>query len=76
MKQEYQIRKMSKLTGKMNIMAIWLTSEEFKQVLAWNRGKGPNIQDVLPTLTPEEREFLMSGLSVEEQKEMPGCEQQ
>ena len=75
-RQEYQIRKLSKLTGKMNIMAIWLTPAEFKRVLAWNRGKGPDIQDVLPTHTPAEREFLRSGLSLEEQKEMLGCEQQ
>ena len=75
-RQEYQIRKMSKLTGKMNTMAIWLTPEEFKQVLASNRGKGPNIPDVLPTHTTEERQFLMSGLSVDEQMEMLGCEQQ
>lgn len=73
MKYNYQIRRISKLTGKMNTMVISLTPKEFKEVLAWQRGTDTRvIQAILPYHTPEEREFLISGLSLEEQNEMFG----
>lgn len=47
----------SPLTGKLNTLMLDVTLE---QMVAW-RG-GALIQHVMPHLTPEEREFIVSGL--------------
>lgn len=40
------------------------------ELLAWEEGM--KIQDAMPHLKPEEREFLMTGFSPREQKEIYG----
>ena len=56
-----KITKKSKLTGKENTMVINVTPE---QLSAWTNGV--LIQDAMPNLTPDEREFLMTGSTPEE----------
>ena len=51
-----KIMRVSPVTGVMNYMEIDVTEEQLNK---W-RG-GALIQDVLPHLTPDEREFLISG---------------
>jgi hypothetical protein len=72
--EKYLIRRISPMSGKMNEMEIMLTSSQFKAILAWQRGEGPNIQEVLPYHTAEVREFIITGLSVEEQSQVFGEE--
>ena len=51
-----QITKVSPRTGQENTMDINVTEE---QIAAWKAGG--MIQSVMPKLTPDEREFLMTG---------------
>lgn len=55
------IERVSPLTGKKNKMEIDVTPEQLSR---WCRGE--LIQDVMPNLTANEREFIMTGLSCEE----------
>lgn len=50
------VSKISPLTGKMNHMYIDVSDEQFKR---WESGE--LIQQVMPHLTEDEREFLISG---------------
>ena len=58
-----EITKTSKLTGNENTMNINVTAE---QLSAWTNGV--LIQDAMPNLTPDEREFLMTGSTPDEWK--------
>jgi hypothetical protein len=51
----------SDLTGKISSMDIDVTQEQINE---WEGGS--LIQDVMPDLTPEEREFIMTGITQEE----------
>lgn len=51
------------MTGKSNMMDLDVTSEQLDE---WEAGG--LIQNVMPNLTPTEREFLMTGMSEEEQE--------
>ena len=51
----------SDLTGKISAMDIDVTQEQINE---WEGGS--LIQDVMPDLTPEEREFIMTGITKEE----------
>ena len=51
------ITKRDPLTGKENTLDLPITEEQFK---AWQNGG--MIQRVMPHLTPDEREFVISGL--------------
>lgn len=51
------------MTGKSNMMDLGVTSEQLDE---WEAGG--LIQNVMPNLTPTEREFLMTGMSAEEQE--------
>ena len=55
------IRRKSMFTGKVHELDIPVTQE---QLDAWWSGK--LIQDVMPHLTPDQREFLISGTTPEE----------
>ena len=55
------IEKVSILSGKTNKMEIPVTE---KQLQEWVDGK--LIQDAMPNLTPEQREFIMTGATPEE----------
>lgn len=59
-----RIQKVSELTGKVNTMEIPATEEQF---LAWRNGV--LIQNAMPNCTPEQREFVMTGITPEEWKE-------
>ena len=56
------IHKRSQLTGKLNKMDINVTK---RQLDDWITGD-KCIQDAFPNLTPDEREFLMTGATCEE----------
>ena len=53
-----QITRTSRLTGKTSVMDLNLTQAELD---AWVDGM--LIQDVMPQLSAEEREFLMTGIT-------------
>jgi hypothetical protein len=56
------IGKKSMITGIKSEMDLNVTE---KQITLWMEGE--LIQNVMPHLTPSEREFLMTGMSLEEQ---------
>ena len=56
------IGKKSMITGIKTEMDLNVTE---KQITLWMEGE--LIQNVMPHLTPSEREFLMTGMSLEEQ---------
>ena len=45
-------------TGKTNTVDIPVTEH---QIRSWQHGEG-QIQDLMPNLTPDQREFLMTGI--------------
>ena len=61
------ITKTSPLTGNVNTMDMDVSEE---QIAAWQGGV--LIQQAMPNLTPDEREFLMTGYTPEDWKEIFG----
>ena len=61
------ITKTSPLTGNVNTMDMDVSEE---QIAAWQGGV--LIQRAMPNLTPDEREFLMTGYTPEDWKEIFG----
>ena len=59
------LRKCSSYSGKMHSMELPVTHEE---VMIWYRS-GKFIEDVLPTLNVDQREFLMTGIIPQERQE-------
>ena len=59
------IAKTSSLTSRTHEMEIDVSD---KQIALWM--EGALIQDVMPNLTPDEREFLMTGITPAEWNEM------
>lgn len=57
-----QITKISQLTGKEHTREIPVTLD---QIVRW-KDSGAHIQDALPALSDEDREFLISGSTPEE----------
>ena len=55
------IKRVSPLTGRLNNMYIDVTIE---QLMQWKEGR--LIQDVMPSLTSAEREFIMTGYTPED----------
>ena len=53
-----------------------LTVEQFEVRMQWWMEKGMNIQDAFPRLTPDQREFLMTGLTPEEWGDLFGEEEE
>jgi len=66
-----QITKTSPLTGQVNTREINVTHE---QLATWEGGG--KIQDVMPHLKQDDREFLMTGFTPEDWKEMFGDEEE
>tara|TARA_R100000664_G_scaffold27698_1_gene38580 strand:+ start:2139 stop:2354 length:216 start_codon:yes stop_codon:yes gene_type:complete len=64
--QVYEIEKTSPLTGKVNTMEIKMNPNDY---VRWQK-RETNIQDALPYLSVDEREFLMSGISPEDWNEL------
>ena len=52
----------SPISGEVNVMYMPTTSERIE---SWRTGDG-NIQDVLPELNADQREFLMTGITAKE----------
>ncbi len=59
-----KIEKRSHFTGRLNAMDIDVTLEQLSRYRL-----GELIQDVMPDLTIEEREFIMTGVTPQEWKE-------
>lgn len=64
-----KITKISRLSGKDNTMEIPFTDEQFKKYERWFKGEGL-IQNMLPHLSADQREFLMTGITSEEWKDI------
>jgi hypothetical protein len=62
-----RVTRKSPFTQKVNFMDLAITAE---QVVRWD--KGELIQDVFPHLTPDEREFIQTGITPEDWNEMVG----
>ena len=63
------VTKPSTLSGLENTMLLDITYEQYD---AWREGK--LIQEAMPNLSAEEREFLMTGITAEEWEGMCGDE--
>jgi len=61
----------SQLTGKIHQMEIDITEEHLHRIY-FRRESGELIQDIVPHLCKEHREFLMTGITQEEWEEMFG----
>ena len=59
------ITRTSPMTGRINKMDINVTEDQIKQ---WR--SGALIQNVMPNLSPSEREFIMTGITENEWKEL------
>jgi hypothetical protein len=57
-----QITRKSVISGIQRSMEIPVNPEDF---MAWQAGYG-NIQDLMPYLSREDREFILSGITAEE----------
>ena len=63
-----KITKTSPLTGKQNTREIAITEEQLQK---WQNREGL-IQDIMPNVSAEDREFLISGSTPEDWEEMFG----
>ena len=63
------ITRKSLISGNTNTMSLPITEEQYN---AWEQGT--LVQDAMPHLTPDEREFVMSGITPEEWAETFGEE--
>jgi len=59
------LTKISMLTGKLNKIVLPITQDEYNKAEQARKG-GMYIQDAYPTLTADQREFLISGATPEE----------
>jgi hypothetical protein len=57
-----KITKVSPLNGKVNTMELPITPDEW---MNWKSGR-VLIQNAMPNLTPEQREFIMTGYTPED----------
>ena len=62
-----KITRMSPFTGKVHTFEINVTSE---QIARWQNGE--YIQNAMPQLTPDEREFIKTGVTPDEWNEAFG----
>ena len=63
------ITRKSLISGNINSMSLPITEEQYT---AWEQGT--LVQDAMPHLTPDEREFVMSGITPTEWAETFGEE--
>lgn len=61
------IRRTSPFSGKSRVMNIPVTEDQLER---WQNGE--LIQNVMPNLTPDQREFIISGITSEEWDEAFG----
>ena len=62
-----QIVRTSRISGNTNVMDIDITTDQF---LSWINGS--LIQDVMPDISADEREFIMTGITPDEWDAMFG----
>ena len=63
-----EIERISPLTGNWNKMYVDISQEQIKE---WNSPRRERlIQDIFPNLTEDEREFIMTGYTPADWKEM------
>ena len=60
-----KITKSSAISGETNTLDLDITVEQLK---AWQ--SGTLIQEAMPNLSPDEREFLMTGITAKEWQDM------
>ena len=63
-----EVIRVSPLTGNTNTMYMDISDEQLQEWNDTNRTR--LIQDIFPNLTEEEREFIMTGYTVADWKEM------
>lgn len=61
MLEEFTITRKSIMTGKETTQVMRLRLDDY---IRWQAGS--NIQDCMPYLTPDQREFMMTGITAEE----------
>ena len=61
------VKRTSPISGKVNQMDLDITPGQYR---SWEEGM--LIQEAMPNLTADEREFIISGVTPEEWKEMFG----
>jgi hypothetical protein len=64
--KDVELEAISTFTGKRNRMTLPLSLSEFTVAYDKWKNHGALIQDAFPTLSPSEREFLMTGSTQEE----------
>lgn len=67
---KHHIVKTSPFSGEVNSMVIEMNYDDYQNYL----NGGVNIQDALPYLTADEREFIKTGITPQEWEETFGCE--
>ena len=67
------LSRISQYSGKLNTMTLNISPEAFLEGQEKRKG-GMLIQDAYPTLTPAEREFLISGMTQQEWTDCFGTE--
>ena len=67
MESKMQITKTSPVSGKENTLELNITQEQYNR---WQAGE--HIQNVMPHLSPDEREFLISGCTAEDWEKLFG----
>ena len=65
------VEMISSLSGKTNTMELDVTEEQLER-FENRRENGEYVQTIFPNLTPAEREFLLTGITPIEWKEMFG----
>jgi hypothetical protein len=67
------VTKTSELTGNKHTLELPLTPEQAEDGL-YKLKDGAYIQDAFPTLTPDQREFIRTGITAEEWETLGGDE--
>jgi len=61
--KRYEFKRRSPFSGMLHSMVIQMTERQFAELA---QPSGRHIQDILPHCTPDEREFIMTGITPEE----------
>jgi 23S rRNA maturation-related 3'-5' exoribonuclease YhaM len=67
--QSVRVYARNEMAKKINKLVIEMSNDDFEEAFKkWERGT--YIQDAFPKLTPAERDYLMTGITPAEQKEL------
>ena len=69
-----RVRRRNPFTGEVNFMELPITEKEYAEAYR-NWIKGMYIQDAFPTLTPDQREFIKTGITPDYWNKMFGSEE-